>query len=410
MLRKSYLIILIVLLVLFVQPSSAVVKNVILMIGDGMGFEQVKAASLYAYGDVNSLPFEKYYRGEMMTHSENSYLDKIHATDSAAAGTAMATGQKVNNNVISQKSGKPIKTILEHLQEQSKATGLVTTVPITHATPAVFAAHTRHRNRYRDIANDYLNQTRPNILFGAYYANGKGMTENKAKQAGYTVVKTREQMQHVVEHIDQDSTEEVFIAGLFSPDEMPWEYDYYYPCKNPLLRPGSGQVSQVRKNDTPTYDTVPHLSEMTAAALNMLDNDSNGFFLMVEGGMIDWAGHDNIIEDNIFETLEFARAFQVVLNWAGDREDTLIIVTADHECGGLKVVKSLRKGLIPEVLWASKDHTGLNVPVYAIGPGAKEFVGVIDNTEIFTIIMKLTNKQNVEKVTYQLKESSVSLN
>jgi alkaline phosphatase len=394
MLHKLRLLIFIIVISLG-QLSQAAVKNVVLMIGDGMGFEQVKAASLYAYGKEKSLPFEKFYRGEMMTHSKNSYLNKIHATDSAAAGTAMATGQKVKNNVISQKSGEPIKTILEHLQEQGKATGLVTTVPITHATPAVFAAHTRHRERYTDIANDYLNQTRPNILFGAYYANGKGMTENKAKQAGYTVVKTREQMQHVVEHVDQDSTEEVFISGLFSPDGMPWEYDYYYPSKNPL--------SHVCENDTSTYDTVPHLSEMTAAALNMLDNDPNGFFLMVEGGTIDWAGHDNIIEDNIFETLEFARAFQVVLNWAGDREDTLIIVTADHECGGLKVIKSLRKGLMPEVFWASKDHTGLNVPVYAKGPGAKEFVGVIDNTEIFTKIMKLTCEQNVEQATYQQK-------
>jgi alkaline phosphatase len=390
MLRKSCLIILIVLLVLFVQPSWAGIKSVILMIGDGMGFEQVKAASLYAYGDVNSLPFEKYYRGEMMTHSENSYLDKIHATDSAAAGTAMATGQKVNNNVISQKSGKPIKTILEHLQEQGKATGLVTTVPITHATPAVFAAHTRHRNRYGDIANDYLNQTRPNILFGAYYENGKGMTEEKAKQADYMVVKTRQELQDIVCSVEQEPNTEIFVAGLFSPDGMPWEYDYYYPSKNPL--------SHVCENDTPSYDTVPHLSEMTAAALNILDNDPNGFFLMVEGGTIDWAGHDNIIEDNIFETLEFTRAFQVVLDWAGDRDDTLIIVTADHECGGLKVIKNRRKGLMPVVFWASKDHTGLNVPIYAKGPGAEEFVGVIDNTDIFTIIMKLTRQKNVEQV------------
>ena len=113
MVRKSCLIILIVLLVLFAQTSSAAIKNVILMIGDGMGFEQVKAASFYAYGEEKSLPFEKYYRGEVTTHSANSYTHDLHATDSAAAATAMATGQKIKDDVVSQKAGKPIETILE---------------------------------------------------------------------------------------------------------------------------------------------------------------------------------------------------------------------------------------------------------------------------------------------------------
>lgn len=394
MLRKSFLLILIAVLASPGQTSLAAVKNVILMIGDGMGFEQVKAASLYAYGKEGKLPFEKYYCGEVTTHSANSYLDPIHATDSASSATAMATGQKVNNKVISERDKKPIQTILEYLQKKGKATGLVTTVPITHATPAGFGAHTKHRDNNRDIADDYLKQTRPNILFGAYYKNGKGMTEAKATQAGYEVVKTREQMQRVVWIADMNFTEEVFIAGLFSPDAMPWEYDYYNPRRNPL--------SEEIKSEMPSYDTVPHLSEMTGAALNLLDNDPNGFFLMVEGGKIDKAGHKNLIEDNVFETLEFARAFLVAFNWAQDQDDTLIIVTADHECGGLRVVKTPekpvnepRKGFMPEVFWGTREkagHTGANVPIYTTGQGAKEFVGVIDNTEIFTIIMKLTEQ------------------
>jgi alkaline phosphatase len=383
MLWKSRLLILITVLVFLVHPSWAGVKNVILMIGDGMGFEQVKAASLYAYGREGGLLFEKYYRGEVTTHSANSYLDKNHATDSAASTTAMATGQKVDQGVISQKSSEPIRTILEQLKEQGKATGLVTTVPLTHATPAGFGAHTDNRGNYSDIAQDYLKQTRPNILFGAYYANGKGMTEEKARQADYTVVKTREQMRHMVWAVDQDFTEEVFMAGLFWPDEMPWEYDYYNPYK--ILFPEE-------KSKSLCYDAVPHLSEMTAAALSVLDNDPDGFFLMVEGGKIDWAGHNNVIEHNVFETLEFAKAFQAVLNWAESRDETLILVTADHECGGLTVVKNRGKGFMPAVFWGSKSHTGANVPIYATGQGAEEFVGVIDNTEIATIIMKLTKQ------------------
>ncbi len=384
MLRKLRLLILIVVLLASAPTSWAGVKNVIVMIGDGMGFEQVKAASVYAYGKEGKLSFEKYYRGEMATHSANSYLGKSHATDSAASATAMATGQKAKNGVLSEKSGKPIRTILEHLREQGRVTGLVTTVPVTHATPAGFGAHTNDRNNYRDIASDYLEQTRPNVLFGAYYSNGRGMTETKAEKAGYAVVTTRQDMRHIVELTDQDSTEDPFVAGLFSPDEMPWEYDYYNP--HSILFP------EEKKNGSTNYDTAPHLSEMTAAALSLLDDDPDGFFLMVEGGKIDWAGHSNIIEHNVFETLEFAKAFQAVLDWAGGRDDTLVLVTADHECGGLTVVESREKGFMPAVFWGTTSHTGVNVPVYATGPGAEEFVGVIDNTDLFTIIVKLTKQ------------------
>jgi len=382
MLRKTCLLILIIVLLLLGQTSWAGVRNVVLMIGDGMGFEQVKAASLYAYGREGRLSFEKFYRGEMMTHSANSYLQKSHATDSAAAVTAMATGQKVDNRILSQKGDEPIKTILEYLQQEGKTTGLVTTVPVTHATPAGFGAHTKNRNNYEEIADDYLNQTRPNVLFGAFYANGRGMTETKAKQAGYLVAQTREQMHHIVWSVDQNPTKEVFIVGLFSPDEMPWEYDYYNPHR--ILFP------EEKKSDSPDYNAVPHLSEMTTAALSLLGNDPDGFFLMVEGGKIDWACHGNIIEHCVFNTLEFDKAFQVVLNWAEDQDDTLILVTADHECGGLRVVKNRGKGFMPQVFWGSTDHTGANVPVYATGQGAEEFVGVIDNTELFTIILELS--------------------
>ncbi len=377
------IIIVIAIAICLSQPADAAVKNVIIMIGDGMGFEQVKAASLYAYGDEGKLPFEKFYRGEVTTHSANSYMED-HYTDSAASGSAMATGQKFKNETISEISRQPVKTILEHLKEKGKSTGLVTTVPITHATPAAFGAHARKRDRYSDIANDYLTQSRPNILFGAYYKNGKGMTEAKALNAGYEVVKTSSDLMAAVWMSNRNSTEEVFIAGMFSPDGMPWEYDFYNAIKNPL--------SDEIKNETPTYHTIPHLSEMTSAALIILSNDPDGFFLMVEGGMIDWAGHDNIIEDNIFETLEFAKAFQVVYDWAKNRNDTLVIVTADHECGGLKVVRERRKGLMPEVIWTSTDHTGANVPIYTTGPGEKEFIGVIDNTQIFLITMGLVQK------------------
>jgi alkaline phosphatase len=168
---------------------------------------------------------------------------------------------------------------------------------------------------------------------------------------------------------------------------MPWEYDYYNPTV--ILFP----LDEIF--NMPNYNTIPHLSEMTSSALRVLDNDSDGFFLMVEGGKIDWAGHDNIIEHCVFETLEFDRAFRAVMKWAKDRDNTLIEVTSDHECGDLKVVKGNRRGTMPDVFWGSKKHTGINVPVYATGQGAEEFTGVIDNTDIFKIIMKLTGNTSV---------------
>jgi len=231
-----------------------------------------------------------------------------------------------------------------------------------------------------------LNQSRPNLLFGAYYE--RGITPEKAKQAEYTVATTRQQMLDMIEPVDTNSTEVFYLAGLFCPDEMPWEYDYYYP--KPFL------PAQQEQSKAITYETAPHLSEMTSAALKVLDNDPDGFFLMIEGGKIDWAGHDNILEQNIFETLEFDRAFKRVMYWAKDRDDTIIIVTADHECGGLKVIKGYGRGIMPEVFWGTEAHTGVNVPIYAFGQGAEEFAGVIDNTDIYKICMKLTSESPVE--------------
>ncbi|MBN1844478.1 MAG: alkaline phosphatase [Sedimentisphaerales bacterium] len=363
--------------------AAAEVKNVILMIGDGMGFQQIKAASLYAYGKEGKLSFEPYYRAEMTTHSANSYRSSSHATDSAASATAMATGQKVDNGVVSQRDDKPLKTILEIFQEHNRAVGLVTTVPISHATPACFGAHESSRNHYTQIAHDYLTETRPNVLFGAYYADGRGLTAEKACQAEYVVLRSRRELQHLLETAKEPPVQDRSIAGLFAPEGMPWEYDYHNPHTK-LFEPDDSS-----KEDAVSYDTAPHLSEMTAAALELLQTDPDGFFLMVEGGKIDWAGHNNLIEHNIFETLEFARAFQTAHNWARDRKDTLIVVTADHECGGLWVVKSRGKGFFPQVFWSTSGHTGANVPLYAVGEEAKQFRGVIDNTQIFEIIVKL---------------------
>ncbi len=332
-------------------------RNVIICIGDGMGFEQVKAAGMYENGAPGTLPFESLpYTAECMTYSANSSV-----TDSAASGTAIATGHKVNNGVVSRAfpgNGAELTTLLEHAQGLGKRTGLVTTTYMTHATPATFAAHESSRNNLTQIAGDYLNQTRPNVLLGG---GAHGMSPAASAAAGYTAVTNRSGL------LALDTNAETMVSGLFGSSHLPYEYDY---------ATGSDHG----------YDTLPHLSEMTSVALDILDNDADGFFLMVEGGRIDHAGHDNNIQRNIYETIEFSNTVADLLAWAQGRDDTLVIVTADHETGGLSVLQNNGQGNFPSVHWSSTNHTAANVPVYAWGANADLVSGVMDNTDFFEVV------------------------
>ena len=342
-----------------VPPAMAdAPKNVIVMIGDGMGFQQVRAAGMYGFGAAGTLSFESLpYQGQVTTYSANSSI-----TDSAASATAMATGHKVNNGVISMAypgNGAELTTLLEHSSAAGKRTGLVTTTYMTHATPAGFGAHEPSRNNNAQIAGDYLTQTRPNVLFGG---GANGMTPAAAAANGYTVVTNRAGMQSL------DPLNETYVSGQFGNTHLPYEYDYWNGSSN-------------------GYDTLPHLSEMTASALDLLETDPDGMFLMVEGGRIDHAGHDNRLDRNVFETLEFADTVQTVLDWAAGRDDTLVLVTADHETGGLNVLQNNGQGVFPTVSWSTGDHTGVNVPIYAWGQNADMVSGVLDNTDIYNIAM-----------------------
>ena len=340
---------------LVAQITWSAPKNIFFFIGDGMGFEQVKAAGMYANGEEGTLPFEAFpFQAEATTYSANNPV-----TDSAAAGTALATGFKVNNGVISMAypgDGSELYTLLEYFKDRGKSTGLVTTTYMSHATPAAFGAHEPSRNNLPEIVTDYLYQTRPNVLYGG----ANEMSVSSATTAGYTVVTNRAEMQAL------DTETETMVSGQFGSTHLPYEWDY--------------------STGTDTgYDTLPHLSEMTASALAILDNDSDGFFLMVEGGRIDHAGHDNETERNVCETVEFSNAVQVAIDWAQGRSDTLIIVTADHETGGLTVLQNNGQGNFPSVSWDTTGHTAANVPVYAWGVNAGLVSGVMDNTDLFGV-------------------------
>ena len=345
--RSTSALIGLVLLAAALPATAAQPKNVIVLIGDGMGPVQVEAAGMFTGADMSfeGLPFQ----GFTTTHSANSSV-----TDSAAAATALATGQKVNNGVISLATpgdGSELTTALETYQATGRTTGLVTTTYMTHATPAAYGAHEPSRNNLSQIANDYLTQTQPNVLFGG---GANGMSSGAATTAGYTVVTDHAGL------VGLATSTETYVSGQFGTYHLPYEYD-----------------------QSPTV----HLSEMTGVALDILDNDADGFFLMVEGGRIDHAGHENNIGRNIFETIEFSNTVQTVLDWAATRTDTLVVVTADHETGGLSITQDNGAGNLPTVSWGSGGHTAANVPVYAWGLNARNVFGTVDNTDLFTLTM-----------------------
>jgi hypothetical protein len=180
------------------------------------------------------------------------------------------------------------------------------------------------------------------------------MTESAAVAAGYTVVANKKAMQRL------NTNMETMISGQFGVELFPYEYDGY-------------------------GGSLPHLSEMTVTALDILDNDVDGFFLMIEGGQIDWAGHSNDIVRNIYETIEFENTVKTVYDWARGKPDTLIIVTADHETGGLTVLHNNGLGNIPDVSWSTSGHTVSNVPIYARGENSQMISGIMDNTDLFSV-------------------------
>jgi alkaline phosphatase len=324
-------------------------RNVILMIGDGMGVAQV-FAGLTANGGHLFLDNFKHL-GFAKTQSSDNYI-----TDSAAAGTALSTGQKTYNGAIGVNTDKiAIKTILEMAEDKDLATGLVSTSAITHATPASFIAHQGSRGSYEDIAADFL-KTDIDVFIGGGYkhftqrADKRDLTR-ELKQKGYQVLRNMDEIAKV---------KSGKLAGLTADEH--------------------NEVFPKRKMDLPIS---------TETALNILDQNKKGFFIMIEGSQIDWGGHANNTIYVVNEMLDFDRAVGKALEFAAKDGETLIIVTADHETGGMAIVggdmqTGKLKGAFP-----TGDHTAIMVPVFAYGPGAANFTGIMDNTDIPKEIMKL---------------------
>ncbi|MCM3676465.1 alkaline phosphatase [Peribacillus simplex] len=413
------------------------IKNVIFLIGDGMG---VSYTSAYRYLKDNPgtkvaerTEFDKYLVGQQMTYPEDSAQN---ITDSASAATAMSSGVKTYNAAIAVDNDKSeVKTVLEAAKGKGKATGLVATSEITHATPASFGAHDENRKNMNSIADDYYNDLikgkhKIDVLLGGGKSNFVRPDVNLAKafeKDGYSYVTDKKQML-------KDKNEQVL--GLFASEGLPKMID--------------------RPSETPS------LEDMTSSAIQRLNKNKDGFFLMVEGSQVDWAGHDNDIVGAMSEMEDFEKAYMAAMEFAKKDKHTLVVATADHSTGGFSIgakgiynwygepIKAAKrtpdfmadaivKGADVEktlkqyinqnevkltedeiktvteaaksknvtnvdnaieaifdnrtnTAWTTGGHTGEDVPVYAYGPYKERFAGQVDNTDHAKIIFDLLKK------------------
>ncbi len=331
-----------------IADPNAEIRNVIFLIGDGMGVSHV-FAGMTANNDRLYID-QTTYVGLQKTKAKNKYR-----TDSAGAGSALATGKKTNyGSICVDENGEPNATILETAAGNGYATGLVAACKITHATPASFIAHVPKRNQYEDIATFFVTDSLDVFLGGGsddFFKRETGVNLRPALEAkGFQVITEME---------DLAAIKTGKVAGLFANGHLK-----KYPERGEFL------------------------VESTRKAIELLNQDETGFFLMVEGSQIDWAGHDNNLAYTVEEMLDFDRAVGEALKFAAEDGHTLVIITADHETGGLSVINGdIENGMV-EGKFNTTGHSSVMVPVFTYGPGAEKFSGIYENTAIYDKMME----------------------
>jgi alkaline phosphatase len=356
--------------------------RIILFIGDGMGSGHRTAGQYYAVGEareltMNALPVSGWLHPDLLDGE---------LPESAAAATALATGQKTISGVISLDSnGNQLKTILEYAQELGMSTGLVSNKYITDATTAAFGAHVESNAMGPEVASQFLehrvdvifgggeNDFLPRGVAGCHPEMGKRIDERnlfqEAEDAGYIVICDEQSFDAL------DPQTDSLVIGLFADENM--------------ARPYS-----------------PSLADMTRTAIEILSLNPNGFFLVVEGAMIDIASHYHQTQNVFDDVVGLDEAVKVGMEYAELDEDMLIIVTADHETGGL-VVNFSPSGYSSEegpfhmpngtefyISWSSGDHTRVDVPVTAFGPVSEKLAGINDNTIVFDVMLEFLGISN----------------
>ena len=381
-------------------------KNIIFMVPDGQGLSNVTAARIFKNG-INGEPlFQETLEniGYQRTHSANSTV-----TDSAAAASAWAIGEKVNNGEISchgeidptcSTGESAPKTILELAEAKGKATGLVATSQISHATPAAFGAHAPSRYCGAEIARQYLAETNVDVVFGggvyktktdpkygcSNFAESYAAAESPVGAKPYILELAAEKGYAYVADLDEmngaAASGAAKVLGMFEQNgegngktpEMFWVDDSDYPAGEPTL------------------------AEMTIAALDILEENQKGLFLVVEGSQIDWEDHANNLSGQLAESLAFDDAVGAALDWVDAKENrknnTLVIVVADHDTGGFAINglygELSEAGEINDITpgWTSGGHTAVDTIIYSQGPGSDMLNAALDNTDLFYVMEK----------------------
>lgn len=332
-------------------PQSRRPQNAIVLIGDGVGVAYWTAARLA----VDHLNVERFpVVGLVDTKASNSRV-----TDSAAGATAYASGVRTYNGAIGVTADTvPVHTVLELSMQKGRATGIVATSRINHATPAAFVAHVQHRGLYSEIASQ-IARLRPTVVLGG----GRGFFDGSLRPDSQNILLPLLQHYTYVESaaglraLDLDTVDA--LLGLLDINDLP-----------------------------PARERGISLSEMTEAALSILSRDRDGFFVMIEASQPDWRGHDNAeLPWLIDEMLDFDRAIGVALEFQAEHPETLVLVLADHETGGLALHANSAGHFVAH--YTTTGHTAEFVPLFASGPGAERFGGLRDNYVVGRILMDL---------------------
>ena len=351
-------------------PVNEKAKNIILLIGDGMSLSQVSSYRLLKGGPNERIAVDTFpISGIVLTHSQDAIV-----TDSASSATAFSTGKKTNNGALGlDPDNQVLENFTETIDKHGYVSSLISTSEITHATPAAYASHVDLRWKTDEISLQMMDSDVMTILGGGRHffmteeMGGKRSDEvNLLEEINSThTILTKKTDMDSFDHTNQGK-----VVGLFADEAL-------------------------RDIETPeNHSLEPTTSEMLNFALKRSDqfnqNGCKGFFVMVEGSQVDWAGHANNLDYLKREMADFDDAVKTALDFAKNNQDTLVIVTADHETGGLLIEPATPTNYTsPEVKFSFNtgigygSHTGVPVPVYAYGPGSENFTGTLDNTDVY---------------------------
>lgn len=331
-------------------PKGKKVKNVILMIGDGMSLMHVYTAWAANRGKL-------WLENAQATGLSKTWAVKKLVTDSGSGGTSLATGVKTVYHAVGvDPEGKPLTSLVDVAKELGKDAGMAVTCRLWDATPCDFCCHNIDRDKEEELVGDYPTS-------GVDFVFGGGAQKFTNRKDGRDIFKELQKKgYHVSRTLD----------------------DFFAYDKNSRI------FAVPYDKDTPLPDERGDLlARASMKGISLMNQNKNGFFMMIEGSQLDDYGHFNQLDLLMKETLDFDQTVGEVMKWAAKDGETLVVVTADHETGGLTLVNGNKGEGRVECCFSTKDHSGAMVPVYAFGPGAENFTGIFENTDVFKKIKKL---------------------